>query len=153
MKLYNRPSNEVLAYIAGMMDGEGTITIAGNGKKNNVHGMVKICNNNKACLEWIRDQVNCGNLYQIKREHGLQYWLEFYKKHGAREVVSDILPYLHIKKPNAELILLYWEQTDRWSCAPGRKETIIDLKNKLNFLNRRKVFNETRLLSDYYVGA
>ena len=144
MKLYREKD---LAYIAGFLDGEGSITIGKAGPPNSHSARISIGNNNLAVLEWIQTILRCGSIRTAKRKYGLCYSILFTKKEGEI-ILPLLLPYLHIKKKNAEIILKYWQETRKWTRDPERKINLEKFRFDIQYLNRRCVYNETRLLPE-----
>lgn len=107
--------NEKLAYIAGLVDGEGTLTInACKSHKKGIHWLtpiIQIDSTNLNVLEFaqkiiggkICQYAKCDTKSGIKRRDG--YALRIYGRDKILEVAQLLLPYLQIKKPNAEIII------------------------------------------------
>lgn len=103
-------SSSIKAYIAGFLDGEGCIRLA-----RHQHQMfkwekqVRFINTNRAILAWIRLFYG-GRLYQVKRyssKHKHSYLLVICRKQEVIRLLFDLLPYLHIKRPQAKNLLKF----------------------------------------------
>ncbi len=67
---------EEKAYIAGIIDGEGTITLAKKHKNEMPSPEVSIANNNLELLNWIKAKVGCGRIikrFLQKPHHNISY--------------------------------------------------------------------------------
>jgi len=89
------------AYIAGLMDGDGYISLL---EKNTV---LCITNTNYECLAKIKEWLNIGNIYTCKAkkpQHNDCYYLKF-KITEIKELILNLYPYLFIKKEKAGRVL------------------------------------------------
>lgn len=119
MKLFDlskRSIAEQLAYIAGFIDGEGTIGIYTHNKnKSCLQVNVHIANTNVEILEEIHMVLGLGTVRAGRR--GTSAWKPLYRlefNHGeAKELLTDLLPYLQIKKEQAKLSLQFLELQKR----------------------------------------
>ena len=158
-----------LAYIAGQVDGEGTISIR-RGARSRVRidatlfeeysASLSVAQKDRAILEWLRATFGGGSIIQIKaggfnREN---YTPTYYWKVQARqatEAVRAIAPYLRIKKRQADVIAAFAEAKAqyRWRrrpvgyrggmlpTPPDLLETYRRLCTEIQTLNGRKVIN------------
>lgn len=109
---------EVLAYIAGIVDGEGSIIITKAQRKENRAGcrfipMLVITNTHKGVLDFIVEKTGYGKV-QPRNEKTMERfgwksnklaWRWDVKHQQVGEVVKKLLPYLIIKKHQAENLL------------------------------------------------
>lgn len=86
-----------LAYIAGLLDGEGTISIS-----NQLYLSVRIRNTNREVLQWIQSLIEAGNIYADRRAPIPCYSLEF-NSNKAVAFLNPLMPYIRIKKPQTKL--------------------------------------------------
>jgi len=91
------------AYIAGILDGEGTIHIT-----NQFNLRVSIRNTSKDVVAWMQKIAGEGNIYGDKRRQKTCYSLELCSNKAARFLIP-LLPYLKIKKAQAKLALSFQE--------------------------------------------
>ena len=87
------------AYIAGIIDGEGTIGIHKDSRRSWVlyQPRVSIANSNRELLEWIKTKacVNC-HIHRIELD---------INNYDVKPLLIAVIPYLHIKKKQATLML------------------------------------------------
>lgn len=136
------------AYLAGLFDGEGTFTISNspprNGSPSYAFREVYVTNTNLEVLEWLKSKL--GGTIRITRHSG-KGWKDVYKWHaGAKQhyyVVKNILPFLIIKKKQAELILKFIKLKDKQNASKrGRKGL-----TKSEWEKRNKILQEVRALN------
>ena len=105
-----------LAYLAGILDGEGSIQIRKRKDKGMRLGfcyqlVVNIANTNEWLVRWIH--LNFGGLLyknRIPAAHYKQVYQWSVSSNKAKFVLESLLPYLKIKKPQAEIALQFQSQ-------------------------------------------
>jgi hypothetical protein len=108
-----QPQPTDLAYIAGMIDGEGTVGIYRKVPKKPTHSVryherVAISNSNLEALNYINDffpGVFAKNI-RYSDKHSPMWRLEYHVLR-AHPILEAVLPYLIIKRKQAELVLKY----------------------------------------------
>lgn len=130
-------TNEEKAYIAGIIDGEGSIMLQSFHKNQLPSPCVTIASTTLELLEYIKNVVGVGTITKKKNynieKHKYSYTLTIRYNH-AIELLKDIEPYLVIisKKLRANLIIKeYKDLTPR----NGRYSDEL-LKAKLEFCNK-----------------
>ena len=112
-----------LAYVAGIVDGEGSISIIAQKTSKNRFGhtffvQVSVANTN----EWLVRQLQMffgGSVYYNKRkvERGEGNWKPVYKwqidTNGAVQFLVAILPYLKLKKAQAEIVISFQDRRNK----------------------------------------
>lgn len=100
------------AYVAGLVDGDGNINIAGNYEYRKNTWVLSVCiyNCDLKALEIIRDWMDMGSIYSRKRDDNWQenHRLKFRAK-SAASLLKKIYPYLIIKKKQAKIALEFAE--------------------------------------------
>lgn len=94
------------AYLAGIVDGEGTITLTRHHKGELPGPNVTIANNDLKLLQWVKERAGGTIVSKKKRQphHGDSYvW--GVKQDRAIRFLELIINYLIIKRPQAELIV------------------------------------------------
>lgn len=103
-----------LAYMAGIVDGEGSISLSMVGTKNNRRGPLHtlqmcIVNCNEDLLDWCMDRFT-GKLYARKIIPGRKPCFTLrYERLLAEFILQRILPYMIVKKTRAEIALRFCE--------------------------------------------
>lgn len=95
------------AYIAGLIDGEGSIIFLKRKGGGGSYRLV-IVNTHKGALSWVQDVTNVGSIHGKTRE--AQYkkcWAWVCHAQTARKVLERCLPYLIIKRNKAQEAIAY----------------------------------------------
>jgi hypothetical protein len=144
---------EALAYMAGIIDGEGSICIFETYGKNKRYGtysrtkaIVTVANTSEDLMRWINTNFG-GAMWRVKRrrgEDGSGRWKVCYHWELGHTKASDLLlmllPYLVVKKKQAELFLEHQGTMKKWgkSGVPASVlETRESLMGEVKALNRR----------------
>jgi len=108
-----QPSETDWAYLAGVIDSDGSIILTPvNPKKqpNSLRPIVSITNRDFAMLKWIKDTFG-GWLSTINHPSlgrprwRIAYVLQISYKQGCRGILQGILPFLKVKQRQAEIVL------------------------------------------------
>lgn len=130
------------AYTAGLLDGEGSISITPK-----LYLSVKIRNTDKPVLLWLQEVLHrflakSGGLYKNNSTNKQCFSLEFNGKH-AKSVLEFLLPYLRIKKRQAELAIEFQSLSLTPDEGNYYREQIIGLNRRnpypVDLLGTRKV--------------
>jgi hypothetical protein len=113
MKLrINRLSAESAAYIAGIIDGEGTITLTRVHARENRRLVVSIANTEAGLLQFVYAEIGAGNITR-KRTTSPRHTPSFcyaVSSRQALELLRQIVGYLRsYKRQRAELALRHYE--------------------------------------------
>lgn len=109
-------TSEQAAYIAGLVDGEGTIGFNRVPSPHGKHrltwvGRVSIINTHLETLEWVQSVVGFGSIQSRKSS---AKWKMCYQvswvSRQSRALLPILLPYLRIKRKQAELVLAYLQR-------------------------------------------
>uniref|UniRef100_A0A6H2A3W2 Putative HNH homing endonuclease n=1 Tax=viral metagenome TaxID=1070528 RepID=A0A6H2A3W2_9ZZZZ len=101
---------EILAYAAGIVDGEGCISIGGKslgaGKPRRLIMLLSVVNTNEWLIRWLKMQFG-GNIRSNKptNPRAKLKWIWRVESKKASEIIKLIMPYLQIKRPQAELAI------------------------------------------------
>ena len=96
------------AYLAGLIDGEGTITLTVCNKGQLPQPQLSISNNNLNVLEWVKQKVSCGCIVKKnpkKPNHRISYTWQVNRAGRVLSILNEIRDFLIIKKPQSDLIL------------------------------------------------
>lgn len=152
-------SKQEKAYIAGFVDGEGTITFSVSSSKRckrSLTPVFQISNTNKEALLWTQNRIG-GNIVTVKSKRPSDWKVKYILRTNAtlhvRQILSMLLPYLIIKRKAAELLLEYCNQRAQ---GPSRlTEKLIAIFEKFQEYNlsqkapaNRKHFKHTDSLKD-----
>lgn len=130
-------------YIAGFFDGEGSVSIATNHTKTsrkNYYLKVQIANTFKDLLDQIKDNYG-GYIWEVKKKtsHHKQSYVWVVVSRQAERFLTDILPHLLIKKPQALLGLEFQKRltTGGGKLKKEEKDFRINTRNSMIELNGR----------------
>jgi hypothetical protein len=119
----NDVSKQDLIYAAGFFDGEGCIGIweGGSYKGRKTPSLVMVINvtgTNELSIAWWKSTFGVGRIYKIPRKHRKDNWSDSWKwlcdARQARSVLEQILPYLKLKRREAELALEFQRHKDEY---------------------------------------
>ena len=116
------PKNKsnTLAYTAGIVDGEGCITIANSGKiTGRKHRpqimMVSVANTNEWLVQWLKMEYG-GNISFANRKNRRLGCKLCYRwgisAHAALGFLELVSPYLQLKRPQAELAMKFQREKE-----------------------------------------
>lgn len=136
-------SDAEAAYIAGFIDGEGTISLNRLFKKHphpTFYPLVRIDNVNKEVLTWINERIG-GRLHHIieKRINHQNKWrLDTARTLEITELLKQLIPFLKVKRKHAEVLFEFCEL--RLNTAyRNRTSTEFESFEKLREFNRRGI--------------
>ncbi len=135
------------AYIAGIIDGEGTITLSKKHKNETPSPRVTISNCNLDVLKWIKKKAGYGNIQRKKRvreHHSIPFELRILSDR-AIHFLNEIKDYLRIKKPHAILIT---EKYKSVTLRNGRYSKDL-LEKKMKLVNDIKKLNQRPHYASY----
>jgi hypothetical protein len=135
-----------LAYIAGIIDGEGTVCIFNStGKTKGIvyprgRPILSVCNTDQRIVRWLKEKVG-GRAATVRRAQNPRCKQTYVWETGwqhARAVLEACLPYLIIKQDQARLFIEYCKTCKHYGkgkvppdvCA--RRQEIIEQVAKLN---------------------
>ncbi len=109
----NKLSETEKAYIAGLLDGEGCLTVGRlkphNGKREHRFiCRILVVNTDLTMMLWLQKTVGDGGIYEYKKAGG-ENWKPCHRWYlnGQKsiELIRQVYPYLQIKRRQAELLL------------------------------------------------
>lgn len=106
-------NKEQIAYLAGLIDGDGTIAVYKN--KNKYTPYITIANNNRRVLEWCKKLIGKGTIStkKPKKETYAESYALRWIYDDAINIASLCLPYLIVKRKRAGLLLKWKGVTHR----------------------------------------
>lgn len=124
-------TNEELIYWSGLTDGEGTITISRSLKKKRYKNplyylRLSISNTNKAIVEafvqffgFVKIFTVKSRYYKEKAKKWKLVWNAVYYSVKAYNIIKQLLPYLRIKKRQAEIAIAFQEGKKAYKDSSG----------------------------------
>jgi len=107
-KKVNKLSKTQAAYLAGILDGEGTITLTRRGKNANRQVAVTISNTEKTLIDYLIKTIGAGVVISKKtyKRHHLPSFAYQIHNRQALDLLDQLLPFLvGYKKDRATLLL------------------------------------------------
>jgi len=99
--------SDKVAYIAGIIDGEGTLSI--HKTPTGYSPVIQIVNTNKELIEFIRKYLGGASFCEIKHKHRKRekncYYLKIRKTKKVLELCKLFLPYLIVKREQAKILI------------------------------------------------
>lgn len=140
------------AYIAGIIDGEGCIGIYHYKSRSSIHPVISVTNTSKALIDWICLMLGLpSGKYVAHCQAGCRQW--YTTKTGPMqqtyEVATRVLPYLRVKRKQAELLIRYcdWRRLVELNgrdtrgriagFSPDQRAYINDILAEIRQLNRK----------------
>jgi len=126
------------AYIAGLFDGEGTITYKKykEKKKNGTYDCwrisMEIAMTDKSVLVWLTDVLGCGTLNKKPRKNGhkMQYrWRCVFR--DAFHVCCLLFPFAHVKLSKIQQVIEHYSSIQK-------KDNVVDLAHYRMWITERK---------------
>lgn len=102
------------AYLAGIVDGEGSFGVYSAGTR------LSITNTHKPLLEWVKDFTGTGRIWEVKRNQLTKrpcYQWDCAAR-AIRVILPNIIPYMIVKRRKAELFLEYLQGIEPNSNKP-----------------------------------
>jgi len=142
------------AYIAGILDGEGTISInfrnpRAVSREVNTQLTIQVCvtMTDYELIKWLREITDCGNIYSnpARQVHHKPTWSPRPGIADAYEIIAQCLPYMKTKRRQGEIYLELVEMR-RTSTRSERNWTRqFDLATENRRLNQRGVVQNSNL--------
>ena len=105
MQLFKAPSPEMVAYTAGLFDGEGSIWFVKQGNRYNASIGQSEVNDGEELIRWLQALWGLGTVNrQRKKFHGSAYHCWHWSVSARREFLfflETVLPYLRVKREAA----------------------------------------------------
>jgi hypothetical protein len=127
-----------LAYLAGLLDGEGTISVYCSDCKvkgftySRIRMMVKVYNSDLVMLNWIKNKFG-GLIYEVGKDRPTNWKRGFAWQIGhkqAAQILRLCLPFLITKRRQAEIFITISETTKRRG-SNGTPSYVLALREEL----------------------
>jgi len=138
---------EELAYLAGVIDGEGSITI-NKGSRGLLRPRIDICSTSKEFLEYLlsimrKHGIDTGYFMQernVPKNHKRAYHLIWDTQKNVVKILDKIFPYLYLKRRQAEIVIAFCKsRLENGQKRFGKRysEYELNLYHQIRELNRR----------------
>lgn len=131
------------AYLAGLIDGEGCLFISKQQFKQCVYPSYRahliVGMTNKSVIDYIHSLVDAGNVYFTKsksEKYMHKYRWEVTANVDISKILNNILPFLIVKKAEAETMLDFVSSDFTFKKGPGRSRPISIVKAQDGFYRR-----------------
>lgn len=140
------------AYVVAFTDGEGCITLLKKGRQKKHHNDTysvhfSITNTNHSILSWLQVTTGIGLVHPKTdgKDNRKPQWVWFLRTEEIKEVLPIIIPYLQVKREQAELALEYFSLETGFSRFRGGIPDHIDIQRQLIWedftrLNKRGIY-------------
>lgn len=130
-------TNEIIAYTAGLLDGEGCIRIeSGSGGKRSINVSywlrVSIANTDKNVILWLKDKFG-GTFYTAEHKNNSNWKICYTWRISSVEAckfLKLIQPYVQIKKEQVKVAIAFQEEKSNFKNPHPGSGTPIDEVNK-----------------------
>ena len=128
------------AYLAGIVDGEGTVTLERQHRNETAGPRVPVANSNLKLLMWIKSRMD-GNIIHKKKykTHHKDAYAWSVRQDRAIRLLDEIKRYLIVKRPQADLITQKYKSVTHRAgkYSPKMLKRKLELVAKVRALNRR----------------
>ncbi|WP_338471851.1 LAGLIDADG family homing endonuclease [Niallia sp. XMNu-256] len=126
------------SYIAGIIDGEGTITLTRNHSKEYRRPCIAIASTDKELLIYLQSLAGgkiCNKKNYNPEKHKYSFTLTITKKTDVFSTLQSILPFLRIdkKKLRAEWILKYYDSVTLRDGKYNQEQLVLKIKFEKEF--------------------
>lgn len=144
IELAKKMSSHELAYLAGIIDGEGTLTIQHRCPNGRMHfrPYVTISNTSNFLRDWLA--ARGYNTHLTTNSSGRPYWRLNWSGFGLSEFLPLVAPYLIIKKRHALLILEFISIRRSQSKKALPTARMLEIVSVFKWLNERGLPLEER---------
>ncbi len=136
-----------LAYLAGLIDGEGTIGLYLKNKRKDFSLRVSVYGTEEVLMDWLLLNIG-GSVNRVGRRRNPNYKQEYswyVSSSNACELLKMVLPYLVIKLAKARLVIEAWENrcpTPRGERLSGVSPEIIQMRK--DYIERFKTITKIK---------
>lgn len=132
-----------LAYAAGVIDCDGSISIKTNRSKRrnpSFSAMARVSNTKLSLVQWFRDTFG-GSFCRNGKNNGHPFYQWAIHSQQARQFLNEVLPFLKLKQKQAMIAIELQEGlyiSDRKNLSEEELEKRFALKEAIHKLNRRE---------------
>lgn len=108
---------EKLAYLAGIVEGEGTIAIlkqqGTRGRRGPLYSLrLIVSNSSEKLMEWLEDNYG-GSVHKVKEKHGRTVYQWVLAPRGAFKLLKKMQPYIIIKSEQVSIAISFQQENTR----------------------------------------
>ena len=131
---------EEWSYLAGIIDGEGMITIEKQRRSDSFHPKIAITTTNKNLSNWLQEKVNTSCVISQNKHPTWKAKYEcFIHGYSCKPILENILHFLKIKDKHAKLVLEFI------NLRLSRKDIRFHSRREKEIYNKiRKLYNKCR---------
>ena len=133
-----KPSENEIGYIAGVLDGEGSLNFSTTGGWRTV--VTAVCNSNPLIISRVESILESWGIFYVTRQTHAHFWHVDIKGRvgNKKKFLNIIYESLHGKKEQARLMMKFLERrTDKRSTPISETDKAIAIRvSQLNHLNR-----------------
>lgn len=110
-------SDENLAYIAGLIDGEGSIYIQerdGDNREKNLRLKLQIANSDLPVLKWVKEKFEMGSVTSGSPRKNCTLYTYQASGHQAYLILMACLPFMKIKQNDGRKLIKKWSEEYPW---------------------------------------
>ena len=147
IKAMNLKEKLALAYTAGFFDGEGCISITKRKNKTkkgfSYQLFVSVWSTDEWIIQWLEMQYGGSTLCRSAHDNRKAIWKWCLSSNKACPFLSLILPYLNLKRPQAEIAIAFqpknvkWPKTEEQLAVLEAERILISSMNSMK--NKRKI--------------
>jgi hypothetical protein len=130
------------SYLAGLIDGEGSISFSQSTAKGRAFLCVPklmISNTSEELCKWLSEKLSVVPLRQSRQKLNPKWRTVYVHRivgYSMAPILEAILPYLVIKRKQAELMLAYFKERST-HCGQGYTDKELELADQIRNLNQR----------------
>lgn len=145
----------VRAYLAGLIDGDGSIMLQLKPRTNSRFGvrvktLIVIYQDSKMIGEmtWLHQELGAGYIYE-RNDHITEIRIEGHQR--VKEILTKLLPYLRFKKPQAQLLLKainLMRKSIKTKETLGEIAKVADQISSYNYKNSKRKYTGTYVMQN-----
>lgn len=135
--------NKYIPYLAGIIDGEGSINITYIKKRDEYRLRIQVTNTDKRLIDWLSEHFG-GHQYEPVRLNNNSKWRRryewfLYPKKETIPLLETLIPFLICKKEQAKVAIRFMQTIGTMGHRLTRAvyKTRKECKERLNALNKR----------------
>jgi hypothetical protein len=129
-----RMADTELAYLAGIVDGEGTITIAR--RQRFFRPAMTVANTSMLLVDWFRERGFTS--HRAVNNKGRPFWRLGWGGYSLGEALKPLLPFLVIKRRHAELLIEFCEIRAQQRHRDRATPRMLEIWQEIQSLNLRQ---------------